>query len=239
VTGGPIIPLTPPKLVPLPQLVPIDQQNQVNPLNEITGQGSPIKPVGAIKIEYIDENEHQHNHPHEDCCICLEPLVSPGKQNKCGHAVCADCTKHLHKAECPLCRARLEGGYLTEDIGKAIADVENTDAYVAGLIRRAKGEYSARYPDRVFANDRLLPVEAESFGEAFGEFAEANPGMSVYDGDRVISAFFDFMVDERRNRPTLSFQDGIAEFTIIGLEMLGNQNLTFDNAYNMFFRTLH
>ena len=164
--------------------------------------------------------------------------VPSDKLTKCSHAICADCTKELQKAECPICRANLEGGYLTQDNTQAIIKKQEQNTYVLSLIDRARSDYSSMYPDRLDMNDPNVEIEGVAFSDAFGKFIENNPQMTIGDVDRIFQAFVEFTYLEQQKEP-LTVNDAINEFQIIGYQMLDNKNVTFDDIYATFYHELH
>ena len=187
------------------------------------------------QVDYVDNHNPDG---HAECCLCYEMNVEPGKTPTCGHAICADCTQQLRKAECPTCRRELVGGYLTQDAGQAIQAAAATDARVLDLVRRAKGNYVAKFPERVFNRDPNLSPEAEAYGEAFSAFIEANPTITDQQLDRLFDAFIDFVQQEEQQHP-LTLEDAVNEFSIIGLTMLDNPTVSFDQIYAQFAHTQH
>lgn len=49
------------------------------------------------------------------CCICYED-VTHRELLTCNHLLCGKCSKNLSKAECPICRRRLEGPSITGEV---------------------------------------------------------------------------------------------------------------------------
>ena len=303
VTGGPVIPVNAPELVPVPRLVPIQQQEQVNPIpaqqsprlnqNVVPIIGTPIvtprtpngtniqvptsprspllnrpasprpnspgrqqaipimnrpasprlnspgrqqaNPIVGGIVEHVDGHNHQ-GHTHQDCCICMEPTVSPGRETGCGHAVCADCTKMLRKAECPVCRAKLEAGYLTQDANQAIQAATRNDNRVQELRNAVSAEYINMFPNREGAE---LNTEAYDFSNAFTAFIESNPNMTLQDTIRIFRAFVEFAQRERQIDRNMSLNELMIGFSIIGLEMLEDRALGFNEIYQQFFRQEH
>jgi hypothetical protein len=276
ITGGPHIPTTAPELVPLPKLVPINQQTQVSPVPTLPTPipttpkvptipvniptntptlGSPRTPtlgavpvfrpateptspgrkqataITATNIEHVDNNVTK-----EECCVCTDPLVSPGKKTKCGHAICADCTKQLRKAECPVCRGKLEAGYLTQDANQAIEAAGREDARIQELKDVVYADYINMYPNREGVK---FEAEARGYSDAFGYFMSNNPKITREEAIRIFRAYIQFMENERMKGNNLTPDAGINEFSVIGIQMLENRNLTFNEIYQLFFHEHH
>jgi hypothetical protein len=95
--SSPRIPTQSPRLVQLPDLVPIQ--------SVIVGDAETKK-------------------EHVDCCICMDIKVD--KTTKCGHSICKDCTQKLPNLACPMCRTTLEGGYIPDAMGSIYLNMERT-----------------------------------------------------------------------------------------------------------------
>lgn len=171
----------------------------------------------------------------EDCCICYEKeIVSPANKLICKHAVCAPCTKQLRKAQCPICRANIEGGYYTEDVAAAINSASIEDANTIELIDLLYADYINQHRDR-----RDIQSDARSLAEAFGIFISSNPNISSADAIRIFRAFVSFYEKENAIRNNYTPNDAINEFSLIGLTMLDNPNDNFNQLYQLFFRQNH
>lgn len=158
-------------------------------------------------------------------------MVSPGKQTACGHAICADCTKQLRKAECPVCRARLEAGYLTQDAAQAIEAAGRQDARVREYYDLVYAEYLNMDPGRT---DRA----ARDYADAFSLFLsnnETTPEETI----RIFRGFVYFVQLEQMLNPDLTPAEAINPFSLIGIQMLDAPELTFNDIYDMFYRTTH
>lgn len=60
----------------------------------------------------------------ENCCICGDRELSQKNWLTCGHVVCPDCLRLLVVNQCPVCRERLSGKIVTEEILQIIQDRE-------------------------------------------------------------------------------------------------------------------
>ena len=187
---------------------------------------------GGLKHTAINHIDNHAGHNHEDCCICLETKVSADKKITCGHAICADCTKQLRKAECPICRARIQGGYLTQDAAQAINNATTQDTRVQQLLDVLSANCLRLYPD-------APPEFCYRYREEFTTFITDNPTITENAAVRIFEAFIDFI--EREQDLGKIFTPGHAdrEFRLIGLQMLDNPNLQFDTLYENFFQIMH
>ena len=260
VTGIPNIPIVAPELIPLPVLVPVADQANVSPIEALKEErnvipiikspkteykniivpkiGSPTRtpsvPIVNNDITYIDGHVASK---HEDCCICMEEEVVPiEKRTQCKHAICSDCTKQLRKAECPVCRAGLAGGYLTQDIDQAIRSRNIEDARVQELVDVVYASYINLNPNREGQN---FQNTARSLSEAFGSFISANPNINRDDAIRIFGAFVDFYNMESERIENYIPSRAINDFSIIGLQMLENPYENFNDIYHNFYRKYH
>lgn len=204
--------------------------------NKITipspGRRQAIPVVPGVE-HHIDNHV---GHKHDECCVCLDPIVSPGKKTACGHAICMDCTKQLRKAECPVCRAKLADGYLTQDINQAIQAAERQDIRVIELSDAVYTDYLAANPYR---EDQAFLNEARDYQDAFALFLANNPEITRNEAIRIFRAFVEFMRLERQKNPNLTPTNGINAFSIIGIQLLNAPMMQFEDVYNMFYHTTH
>jgi hypothetical protein len=86
--------------------------------------------------------------------------------------------------------------------------------------------------------------EARGLADAFSSFIDANPNISYEMALRIFGGFVRFYFD--RHPPQLDtygeirfypFQDAINEFTIIGVQMLVDPTLSYEQIYQMFYTT--
>jgi hypothetical protein len=181
---------------------------------------------------------HVDNHPpsgHLDCCICMESTVLPDKTLKCTHAICSDCTRQLRKAECPVCRAKLEGGYYTQDVRQAIQAADMEDKYV----EETSDAIYARYSQRFSVMTPQISSDLRSSVDAFKIFISSNPNMSFDDAYRIFSSFVRFYELESAKDKNLNWSDAINKFTTIGLLLLENPGMTFNEAYQSYLVMVH
>jgi len=259
-TGIPNIPIAAPELIPLPVLVPVSDQANVSPIEAVKDQGNVIPVIMSPKTEYkniivpkITSPIRDQSIPilnnntiyvdghvaskHEDCCICMEEEIVPlEKVTQCKHAICSDCTKQLRKAECPICRAGLAGGYLTQDITQAIESRKQEDVRVQELVDYVYASYINSNPEREGQN---FLNEARSLSEAFGTFISANPNISRNNATRIFRAFVNFNNNERNLIPNYLPSTAINDFSIIGLQMLEHPEQNFNDIYHNFYRQSH
>jgi hypothetical protein len=166
----------------------------------------------------------------------LEPQVSPGKQLACGHAVCAVCTKQLRKAECPVCRKKLQAGYVTQDINQAIAAITVQDARVRELADKAYARYLELHPER---EDEAIFAEARNYSDAYAIFLAANPDIDEQTSLHLFNAFVKFVTEERKKNRQLTLPEAADAFSGLGLQMIANSHMTFEQIYPLFYRTTH
>lgn len=78
----------------------------------------------------------------EGCCVCLETFEGHIRcQTPCGHFLCAHCLYKIRKAECPLCRASLDGQLPQECVSSILRDHGRTSPVVFSLsIHPIRGE---------------------------------------------------------------------------------------------------
>ena len=168
---------------------------------------------------------------YSDCCICLEPeIVSPGKKTRCKHSICRECTGQLRTENCPMCRGKLEGGYVTEDTFRSMADRVREDNYVARLLDGVYGVYLTM--DNDIEDEDVLDMEARNISGAFEEFIRANPTIRYGDAMRVFRDFVQFYrVQRARTQGPYSPWTSIQEFLEIGRQILLDPNLDFEDFY--------
>lgn len=53
----------------------------------------------------------------QKCCVCLEESED---KLKCKHTLCVDCAKQLYHPICPLCRGKLEGPQISQEVLQSI-----------------------------------------------------------------------------------------------------------------------
>jgi len=135
------------------------------------------------------------------------------------------CTEQLRKVECPICKSKLKGGYLTKNIENIIESSEKEDIYIKELTDVLYAEYLNRYN-----NQR----EARMYSEAFNLFLINNSNITKPDAIRIFLAFIKYISKEREKTPTLTLLNGITKFSTIGLIMLNDPTAKFNQIYNLF-----
>lgn len=146
------------------------------------------------------------------------------------------CTKQLRKAECPVCRKKLEAGYVTQDINQAIEDTTVQDVRVHELSDKTYARYLELYPDR---EDEAIFAEARNYADAYAVFLAANPDIDEGNAVRLFTAFVKFVRREREKNARLTLLEAVDAFSGLGLQMIANAHMTFEQIYPLFYRTNH
>lgn len=60
------------------------------------------------------------------CCVC-EEMASSNDKMDCGHMVCNECLDFVRSMKCPVCRKRMSGPLITEEVIKDIEKREMQD----------------------------------------------------------------------------------------------------------------
>ena len=221
-TRIPIVPIvqTRTPIVPIVTRSP-DKDNKTNPIPilrtpKVAKVPMPRSPRSPIVVE-----------EKEECCVCQNKLVSPGKMTKCGHGICAECTKNLRKDECPICRSHLTNGYITEKIKQNIQVAQKQDMRIEQLNDMNYAIYIAGYGGLDDVN-----VEARSYSDAFGLFLANYPDISDVDVPRIFNGFVEFVRGQIITNNTDPVPITLVEaFTPIGLQMIAYPELTYREIY--------
>ena len=102
--------VSPPKINPLPSQ------------KKGTFSRETLPVVKRVPPETTTKTELQTQSVEEVCCVCSEP-AEKGKLG-CGHVICKECVGQIRKADCPFCRAKLQGGHVT---GKLLKEIESRE----------------------------------------------------------------------------------------------------------------
>ena len=295
--SGPIVPSTSPRLVPRPEIVPVERQQTMSPVMQplpeptsspanATSSVSEIERDEEVRIPIMEmrpttpsmasepvfrpttpprtrsppvttmtsprlvsepvftQIDRVNNHSassHMDCCVCYDTVESPNRSLKCGHMVCADCTKQLHRAECPTCRQPMEGGYFTHEVAQSINRAAAADAKIAELTDMVYSAYVQENPVSDFnvIGRAARDARARSFSDAYATFLTNNADISRTDAVRLFSAFERFVDDSRRLEPNLSLEQAALNFMILGVSMLENPSMSYEKAYAQYSQMLH
>ena len=63
---------------------------------------------------------------HSNCCVCTQHIRERDRL-KCGHSICIECLNSLRKNECPVCRTRMQGRLITDEVLMLIMSKEEAD----------------------------------------------------------------------------------------------------------------
>ncbi len=199
-----------------------------------------VGPPGIRKVSIDDISNiplslaSEKNIIKEECCVCYDKAVSPNRLTTCRHAICKDCTYQLRKKECPTCRVELSGGYYGEQVDDTIKQFAALDKRIEELTDKTFRHYIQLYETRI--NPDSLITDAHEYSQAFATFVYDHPDIRDDQIIDIFDAFVQFMKNERHINPNITLNQGIYEFSVIGTVMMDNDDISFDELYDQYFR---
>ena len=188
---------------------------------------SPVKSqslIGSKSSENMDE-----------CCICMDPVT---KLSKCGHGICQECIKKLHKEECPVCRQKLEGGYFNNQTSLEIKLAHDRDKRIIELVSMLHAFYIERFQYREYYSN--IEDEARIRSEAFGPFIEQHLPMAEDEAIRIFFAFVIFITTDmqyfkmKNRKDKYDINIAMKNFDTIGNIMLIDPSASFEDLYDLY-----
>lgn len=121
-------------------LVDIARQDRHIDTNVLFGD----KPFTIKSSTPIIISKSPNQSPTTECCVCMDEQVSENGLLQCKHAVCATCITRLEAPECPVCRGKLIGGIITQDIAGQIGRRKRENIEHEARLERIRDEMSTR-----------------------------------------------------------------------------------------------
>lgn len=138
----------------------------------------------------------------EDCCICLDEKVVPqNKMTKCKHPICGTCTNLIRDTTCHMCRAPLEGGYLTQNTAENIKNRKILDKKTKQLRINAYRYYVDTHKD---TPSRERHDNAITLSDAYEIFINQYPDMSDGQSLMYFQLFMEFVGRRQITDPTIN-----------------------------------
>ena len=75
-------------------------------------------------------HQHEEEHEKQECSVWCGSKCGKNEILSCGHPLCRDCASHLHKPECPVCRAPI----LSAPQTKGMEERQRRDQEIASII---------------------------------------------------------------------------------------------------------